>query len=99
MVRHVILWQFQDAMDKEERAAASERIRRELEALVGVVPGLISAFVGTTPMDTSNADLFLDSCLESREALAAYAVHPEHVRAATFVRSVVKSRTCMDFEV
>ena len=99
MVRHVILWQFQDAMDKEERAAASERIRRELEALVGVVPGLISAFVGTAPLDTSNADLFLDSRLESREALAAYAVHPAHVRAATFVRSVVKSRICMDFEV
>lgn len=99
MVRHIILWQFQDTMEKEERAAAAGRIKRELEALVGVVPGLVSAFVGTNPLDTSNADLCLDSCLESREALAAYAVHPAHVAAASFVRSVIKSRTCMDFEV
>ena len=99
MVRHVILWQFQDALSVSEREAAAAKAKAELEALVGVVPGLISLTVATNPLDTSNVQLMLDSTLESVEALAGYAVHPAHVQAATFVRSVVKSRYCMDFEV
>ncbi len=99
MVRHVILWQFKDELSAPEREAAAAKIKAELEALPGVVPGLLSLTVATNPMETSNADLMLDSTLETAEALAGYAVHPEHVKAATYVRSVVKSRYCMDFEV
>ncbi len=97
MVRHVILWQFKDELSAPEREAAAARAKAELEALVGVVPGLLSLTVATEPLDTSNADLMLDSTLESKEALAGYAVHPVHVAAASHVRSVVKSRFCMDF--
>lgn len=99
MVRHVILWQFKDELSAPEREAAAAKIKAELEALCGVVPGLLSLTVLTNPLATSNVDLMLDSTLESEEALAGYAVHPEHVKAATYVRSVVKSRYCMDQEV
>lgn len=98
MVRHVILWQFKDELSAPEKEAAAAKAKAELEALVGVVPGLVSLTVATNPMETSNASLMLDSTLETPEALAGYAVHPEHVKAATYVRSVVKSRYCMDYE-
>ena len=98
MVRHVILWQFKDELSAPEREAAAAKAKAEHEALVGVVPGLVSLSVATNPLDTSNVSLMLDSTLESKEALAGYAVHPEHVKAATNVRNVVKSRYCMDFE-
>ena len=97
MVRHVILWQFKDELSAPEKEAAAAKAK-ELEALVGVVPGLVSLTVATNPLDTSNVSLMLDSTLESKEALAGYAVHPDHVKAATYVRSMVKSRYCMDFE-
>lgn len=98
MVRHVLLWAFKDELTADEKCAAAKKIKAELEALVGVVPGLTHLEVVTNPMDSSNCDLMLDSTLESPAAYDGYKVHPEHVAAATYVRSVVKSRVCMDFE-
>ena len=98
MVKHVLLWQFKDEMSDAEKTAAKAKMKKELEALVGVVPGLLSLRVITEPLETSNADVMLDSKMTDFEALRGYIVHPAHVAAATFVRSVVKSRVCMDYE-
>ena len=49
---------------------------------------------------SSNADVMLDSTLESDEALKGYAVHPEHVAVANGkVRPYTVQRSCLDFEV
>lgn len=98
MVRHIIIWQFKDEMQADEKAAAAKKIKSELEALVGVVPGLKELTVTTTPMASSNADLLLDSVMETPADYDVYKDHPAHVAAATYVRSVVKSRVCMDYE-
>lgn len=98
MVRHVLLWQFKDELSNEEREAAAKKMKNELEALVGVVPGLLALTVSTSNLDSSNVDIMLDSTLETPEAYDGYKVHPAHVAAANFVRSMVKSRSCMDFE-
>ena len=68
--------------------------------LVGKVPGLISAKVHIDGrLSTSNADLMLDSTLESEEALKGYAVHPAHVAVANGkVRPYTVQRVCLDFE-
>ena len=51
-------------------------------------------------LDSSNADLMLDSLLESEEALKGYAVHPAHVAVANGkVRPYTELRCCLDFEV
>ena len=98
MVRHVLIWQFKDELSADEKVAAAKKIKAELEALVGVVPGLKELTVVTTPMASSNADLLLDSIMESPADYDVYKDHPAHVAAATYVRSVVKSRVCMDYE-
>ena len=98
MVRHVLIWQFKDEMSADEKVAAANKIKTELEALVGVVPGLKSLSVAINPMDSSNADIYLDSVMDSPADYDVYKDHPAHVAAATYVRSVVKSRVCMDFE-
>ena len=49
---------------------------------------------------SSNADLMLDTTLESPEALKGYAVHPAHLAVANgVVRPNTKSRVCFDFEI
>lgn len=98
MVRHVIVWSFKDELSKDERDSAAKKIKSELEALVGVVPGLKQLTVSTSTLDSSNVDIMLDSTLDTPESYDGYKVHPAHVAAATYVRSVVKSRYCMDFE-
>ncbi|MDF2542978.1 MAG: Stress responsive alpha-beta barrel protein [Herbinix sp.] len=97
MVRHIVAWSFGDGFTAVENESNAKRIKQELEALKDIIEGIISIEVLVNPMDTSDSDLMLDSVLVSEEALKAYQVHPEHVKAAGFVRSVTKNRKCLDF--
>ena len=101
MVKHIILWTLNQELTEEEKAAVKSGIKEGLEGLVGQVPGLIDVKVhigGRLP--SSNADVMLDSTLESAEALKAYAVHPAHVAVANGkVRPYTVQRACLDFEL
>ncbi len=97
MVKHIILWKLKESLSEEEKAAARAEAKRRLENLNGKIDGMISLKVVTDRLPSSNADMMLDSEFESVEALAGYQVNPLHVEAATFVRSVVEARLCLDF--
>ncbi len=99
MVKHVILWKLKDDMTEGTKAEAIEKIKHDLEALVGNVPGLISLKIIKADLASSNADIMLDSTLESEDALKGYQVHPMHVAAASFVRANTELRLCADFTV
>ena len=99
MVKHVILWKLKE-MPAEQEAAVKAEMKQQLEALVGVVPGLLSLNVYADKLDSSNVDVMLDSSFESEEALKGYAVHPAHVAAAdNYVRPYTATRACLDFNV
>jgi len=99
MVKHIVVWDHGDNFSAEQKAKNAEIIKKELEALKGVIPGLVKIKVYSNMIDGSNVDLLLDSTFESKAALDAYITHPAHVKAATeFVRPVVKNRRCADFE-
>ena len=100
MIRHIVLWSFKDELSADKKAAQAAIIKVSLEALRGVVPGLLKLTVQYPLLGTSNADLMLDSLLESPEALEGYSVHPAHVKAANeYVRPFIKSRLCANYEV
>ena len=101
MVKHIILWTLDPALSDEEKEAVKAGIKEGLEGLVGKVPGLIDVKVHVSGrLASSNADVMLDSTLESAEALKAYATHPEHVAVANGkVRPYTVQRACLDFEV
>ena len=82
MVKHIILWQLKDELSDAEKAAVKAGIKEGLEGLVGKVPGLLEVHVNINGLPTSNADVMLDTTLESFEALKGYAVHPSHVAVA-----------------
>lgn len=96
MIKHIILWNFQEGKGNEEDKLA---IKSGLEALKNKIPGIVEIEVITKPVAGSNADIMLNSTFESIEALNNYQVHPEHVKVATIVKSVTCNRMCMDFEV
>ena len=97
MVKHIILWKLKESLTEEEKTAARAEAKRRLENLNGKIPGMISLKVLTDRLASSNADMMLDSEFENEEALAGYQVNPLHVEAATYVRSVVEARLCLDF--
>lgn len=97
MVKHIILWKLKESLTDDEKAAARAEAKRRLEALNGKIDGMISLRVVTDRLPSSNADMMLDSEFETEDALAGYQVNPLHVEAATYVRSVVEARLCLDF--
>lgn len=100
MVKHVILWTLKDELSSEEKAQVKQGIKEGLEALKGVVPGIVEIRVNIDGLASSNADLMLDSTFESEEALKAYAVNPAHVAVADGkVRPYTKLRSCLDYEI
>ncbi|NLC20256.1 MAG: Dabb family protein [Clostridiales bacterium] len=97
MVKHIVAWNWADHLTEEEKEKNARLMKKELENLINLIPGIISIKLYTKPLQSSDSDLLLDSEFESEEALNAYQVHPEHVRVGNnYVRPVVKNRKCID---
>ena len=98
MVKHVILWQLKDELSAEEKKTVKAQIKEGLEGLKDKIPGIVYIRVQTDCLESSNADVMLDSAFTDEAALKGYAVHPEHVAVANgVVRPNTKSRVCMDY--
>lgn len=100
MVKHIILWKLKGELSSEEKVSVLKNMKEQLESLAGKIPGLTEIIVRTEPLASSNAEVMLDSTLESEEALKGYQAHPEHVNVAdTYVRPYTEVRMCMDYEM
>ena len=97
MVKHFIIWKLKDTFTEEEKAAARREAKRRLESLDGKIEGMISIKVHIDRLPTSTGDMMLESYFEDEAALAGYQKNPLHIEAATYVRSVVAERLCLDF--
>ena len=101
MVKHIILWRLRDDLSAEEKQRVKQGIKAGLESLAGRIPGLMDITVNVDGrLDSSNADVMLDSTFTDEAALHAYALHPEHVAVAdTRVRPYTCLRTCLDYRI
>ena len=101
MVKHIILWTLNPELSDAEKTTVKQGIKEGLEGLKGKVPGLVDIKVNIDGrLASSNADVMLDSTLESEEALRGYASHPEHLAVANGkVRPYTVQRTCLDFGI
>ncbi len=97
MVKHIVLWNFDEKLSDTEKKEAALRMKNELEAIKELVEGTVSLRVVTEGLASSNKDIALISTFETEEALKAYQVHPAHVEAGKFVRAVTTGRACMDY--
>ena len=98
MTKHIILWKLKETMADDEKAVVKENIKKSLEQLKGIIPGLVGIEVHTEGLPSSTADLMLDSTFESADALKNYATHPAHVAVANgVVRPNVQTRLCLDY--
>ncbi len=97
MIKHIILWKIKEEYSEEEKRMIRENAKRELEALMGRIDGLIKMSVEIRPLASSNADLMLDSELRDTEALSSYQKNPLHIAVAdTFIRPFMCQRLCLD---
>lgn len=98
-LKHIVMWRVRGD-DEATRAANAERVKREFESLVGRIPGMRHLEVG---VDLSRIDYACDVVLvsefDSAEALAAYAVHPEHLRVRDALGDLRIARHQVDYAI
>lgn len=100
MVKHIILWTLKSEYSADEKENIKAGIKQGLEGLKGRIDGLVDIKVITNGLESSNADLMLDSTFTDEKSLKGYSVHPEHVKVAdSKVRPYTALRCCLDFEV
>ncbi len=99
MVHHIVMWKFKPEIKEVQKERLKQNMEEALKSLVGKVPGLLTVDFIKEPFSSSTHDMALLTTLEKAEDIAAYAVHPEHVKAAdTYVRPYVTERACLDYE-
>ena len=94
MVKHIVVYTFKEGVDK---ADAVKLIASVLEPLPGRIPGLTHMEIRATYQ--GGMDYCLYSEFESKEALAAYAVHPLHLEAKEHFFHLLNSRVAADYEI
>ena len=93
MVKHIVIWK-----TKESNKKGAEEVKKTLEALKEKIDVLKHIEVGINFNPSEAAwDIALYSEFDSAEDLNAYQVHPAHVEAAGFVKTVVSQRAVVDY--
>lgn len=99
MIKHIVMWKVRGD-DAAARARNLALLKSEFESLRGRIPGLLHLEVG---VDESRIDYACDVVLvtefASREALAGYAEHPEHLRVRRALGDLRIARHQVDYEV
>lgn len=99
MIRHIVMWNVRGD-NAAARAANIALLKAEFESLRGRVPGLLHLEIG---VDESRIDYACDVVLvtefTTREALAAYADHPDHLRVRRTLGDLRTARHQVDYEL
>ncbi len=100
MIKHIVLFRLKDNAHGNPKAVNARLIKEKLEALRGIVPGLLRIEVGIDYSATEmSSDLAIYSEFESREALDAYVAHPAHQAVLPFIGEARTERRLCDYEV
>ena len=97
MIHHIVLWNFKPELSAEQRREAGETIKKNLNAVKEQAKGVIELNVIINESESSNKDIALISTFDTVEDLNAYQIHPEHVKAAGFIKTVTCDRACFDY--
>ena len=96
MIVHIVMFKFREEHKSENIA----QVQKELNALVEKIDELKSIEVGVDFNGSNRAfDLSLYSTFDSKDALACYAKHPEHLRVVELIKEVTSESKVVDYEL
>jgi hypothetical protein len=99
MVRHIVLWKLKEFAEGATREENARRMKEALEALSTQIPEVRRVEVGLDFNRSESAfDVALVAEFDSRDDLAAYREHGDHLKAAEFIQKVREERVVVDYE-
>lgn len=98
MIKHIVIWHLKETANNKQGNALL--IKQKLEALQGVIPGLLKIEVGMDFSQTANSgDIVLYSEFDSRLSLAQYQTHHEHKAIVPIIVENCFARQVVDYEI
>jgi len=91
------MWKYKEGFSDNENQKNATKVKAGLEALKSSIPEVVELKVHINALSSSNMDIVLDSFFENEEAMAAYKIHPEHMKVAEFIGSVLQDRAVIDY--
>ncbi len=99
MLRHIVMWKFQDVAQGRVRVENVRRAEEMLRELPSLIPVIRTFEVGTNAgTDPDSYDLVLSATFASLETLKTYSDHPDHQRVVAFLRGVRSGHAVVDYE-
>ena len=100
--RHIVVWDFKQGLNEEEKGALFNKMKEDLENLTNVIDGIVELHVVRdvlNPGINGEGQLVLNSLFESKEAYTdGYAPHPKHLEIAAYVvADIVENRRAADY--
>ncbi len=96
MLKHILFWQFSDAVTEENRAAVLKKLSDSVKNLEGKIDGLLSCEIGKNIVGT-DCDFVFYATFASLEALQNFQNHPLHVAHKQMAAPFVKNRLAADY--
>jgi hypothetical protein len=94
MVVHIVMFKFSD----ENKSANLVEVTKRLNALEGLISELRKMEVGQNFTASERAfDLSIYSTFDTKEDLASYAIHPEHLKVVELIKSVTLESKVVDY--
>ncbi len=94
MLTHVVVWKYRPDIDMDVREEHVNLLRN----LSSVIPQVTSLSVGFDTLHLPRSyDTGLVAVFEDRAELDSYTIHPEHIKAANFGRSISEHVASVDF--
>ena len=98
MIKHIVMWKLKPEAEGRTAAENAQWMKNHLEALMGVVPQLLSCEVGINVAE-GNYDACLVSTFASLEDLAAYKIHPAYQPVSSYCKLIREHRVACDYEI
>lgn len=100
MFKHIVMWRFIEGANGKSKQEHALWAKESLEALVGVVPEIISLEVGVNVCVAGTAyDAVLVSAFEDAEAMERYKSHPAHAAVAACFKGITEVRAEADYVI
>jgi hypothetical protein len=94
MLTHIVIWKYRADVEQETRDEHVALLRK----LARIIPEVRSLSVGFDTLDLPRSyHTGLVATFDDRAGLDTYTVHPEHVKVATFGRSISEHVASVDF--
>lgn len=99
MVKHIVLFRLDDALESERLAALIQEFRAAILALPARIPFIRRIEVEANINPDEKFHIALCGEFDSLDDVRAYALHPDHVAAAGIIKPYIAVRACTDYTV